>query len=119
MATETQTQITPAAYERLALDDPDHKWELRDGYLREKPGMTAAHNHLEVNLGFMLMSQLDRSAYAVRIDAGRVCRSGATYYIPDVFVIPMALVTPLFDQHDMLEVYDQPLPLVVEVWSRS
>ena len=30
-----------------------------------------------------------------------------------------ALVTPLLDQHDVLEVYDQPLPLVVEVWSRS
>ena len=28
-------------------------------------------------------------------------------------------VTPLLDLHDVLEVYDQPLPLVVEVWSRS
>ena len=84
-----------------------------------KPGMTAAHNQLEMNLGFILMSQLDRSAYSVRIDAGRVHRPGATYYIPDVFVVPMALVTPLLDQQDVLEVYDQPLPLVVEVWSRS
>ena len=28
-------------------------------------------------------------------------------------------MTPLLDQQDVLEVYDQPLPLVVEVWSRS
>jgi Uma2 family endonuclease len=28
-------------------------------------------------------------------------------------------VIPLLDQHDVLEVYDEPLPLVVKVWSRS
>ena len=50
---------------------------------------------------------------------GRVRRPGATYFIPDVFVVPTAYVTPLLDQQDVLEVYDQPLPLVVEVWSRS
>ncbi len=118
MAIETRPRISGEAYKRLALAEPDRKWELRDGYPREKPGMTAAHNWLEVKLGFMLMSQLDWSVYHVRIDAGRVHRPGATYYIPDVFVVPTAFVTPLLDQH-VLEVYDQPLPLVVEVWSRS
>jgi Uma2 family endonuclease len=29
------------------------------------------------------------------------------------------LVTPLLNLQDVLEIYDQPLPLVVEVWSRS
>ena len=67
----------------------------------------------------MLMSQLDWSVFQVRVDAGRVRRPEATYYIPDVFVIPSRLVTPLLDQQDILEVYDQSLPLVVEVWSRS
>ena len=81
--------------------------------------MTAAHNSLEMELGFMLMSQLDRSLYHVRIDAGRVRRPGATYFIPDVFVVPTAFVEPLLDLQDVLEVYDQPLPLVVEVWSCS
>jgi Uma2 family endonuclease len=33
--------------------------------------------------------------------------------------VPTALVRPLYDQLDVLEVYDQPLPLVVVVWSRS
>src|SRR3954466_6513255 len=111
--------ISGETYERLALAEPDRKWELRDGVLREKPGMTAAHNCLEVELGFMLMSQLDRSIYHVRIDSGRVRCPGATYFIPVVFVVPTAYVTPLLDLQDVLEVYDQPLPLVVEVWSRS
>jgi len=119
MATETQTRISAEAYEKLALDDSDRQWELRDGYLREKPGMPAAHNQLAVNLGFMLMSQLDRSMYTLRIDAGRVHRPSTTYYIPDVFVVPMAMVAPLLDKQDVLEVYDVPLPLVVEIWSGS
>lgn len=117
MAIETRT--SGEAYERLALAEPDRKWELRDGVLREKPGMTAAHNWLEVQLGYMLMSQLDWSVFQVRVDAGRVRRPEATYFIPDVFVVPTAYVIPLMDQQDVLEVYDQPLPLVVEVWSRS
>ena len=114
-----ETRISGEAYERLALAEPDRKWELRDGHLREKPGMTAAHNELEMRLGYMLMSQLDRSVYRVRVDTGRVRRPEATYFIPDVFVVPTSYVIPLLDQHDVLEVYDQPLPLVVEVWSRS
>jgi Uma2 family endonuclease len=81
--------------------------------------MTAAHTDLEVMLGYMLMSQLDRTAHRVRIDTGRVHRPGATYVIPDVFVVPTAFVAPLLDRQDVLEVYDQPLPLVVEVWSPS
>ena len=119
MAIETRTHMSGKTYERLALAEPDRKWELRDGFLREKPGMTAAHNELEMQLGYMLMSQLDRANYRVRVDSGRVHRPGATYFIPDVLVVPTALVTPLLDQHDVLEVYDQPLPLVIEVWSRS
>ena len=119
MAIETRTRISEEAYERLALAEPDRKWEMRDGMLREKPGMTAAHTYLGVELGFMLRSQLDRSVYQVRIDAGRVHRPNATYFIPDVFVVPTAFVTPLMSLQDVLEVYAQPLPLVVEAWSRS
>jgi Uma2 family endonuclease len=100
-----ETRISGEAYERLALAEPDRKWELRDGHLREKPAITSAHNWLAEKLGFMLMSQLDWSMFQVRTDKGRVRRPGATYYIPDVFVVPTSL--------------DLPLPLVVEVWSRS
>jgi Uma2 family endonuclease len=114
-----ETRISNDAYERLALAEPDRKWELRNGRLREKPGMTAAHNEVEYLLGLMLGTQLDRTRYRARVDAGRVHRPGATYFIPDVFVVPTAMVTPLLPRDDTLEVYDQPLPLVVEVWSRS
>ena len=114
-----ETRIGNEAYERLALAEPNRKWELRDGRLREKPGMTAAHNEVEVLLGYMLMAQLDRAEYRVRVDAGRVHRPASTYFIPDVFVVPTALVMPLLPRDDTLEVYNQPLPLVVEVWSRS
>ncbi len=116
MAIETQTRISNDAYERLALSDTDRKWELWDGVLREKPGMSAAHNELGMTLGHLLMSQLDRKDYRVRVDSGKARRPGATYFIPDVFVVPTAFVTPLLDQH-ILEVYDQPLLLIVEVWS--
>jgi Uma2 family endonuclease len=114
-----ETRISNEAYERLALAEPDRKWELRNGRLREKPGMTAAHNEVEALLGYMLMSQLDRAEYRVRVDAGRVHRPASTYFIPDVFVVPTAMVTPLLPLENVLEVFDQPLPLVVEVWSRS
>ncbi len=114
-----ETRVSGETYERRALAEPDRKWELRDGVLREKPGMTFAHNWLEMKLGYVLMSQLDWSVYQVRVDSGRVRRPSATYFIPDVFVLPTAYTIPLRDRSDLLEVYDQPLPLVVEVWSHS
>jgi hypothetical protein len=46
--------ISNAAYEALAQAEPDRKWELRDGRLREKPGMTFHHNWLGEKLGFLL-----------------------------------------------------------------
>jgi Uma2 family endonuclease len=116
VAIETRTRISNEAYERLALANDDRKWELWDGVLREKPGMSAAHNELGMTLGHMLMTQLDRTMYRVRVDSGKTRRPESTYFIPDVFVVPTAYVTPLLDQR-VLEVYDQPLPLVVEIWS--
>ena len=49
-----ETRISAVAYQQTALADPDRKWELHDGRLREKPGMTAAHNDLAAHLGYML-----------------------------------------------------------------
>lgn len=34
-------------------------------------------------------------------------------------MFPVSYVTPSLQEGDILEVYDQPLPLVVDVWSRS
>lgn len=46
-------------------------------------------------------------------------RTAENYFIPDVFVIPVELVRPLRGLRNVLEAYDAPLPLVVEVWSPS
>jgi Uma2 family endonuclease len=115
----TETRISNETYEKLALEESDRTWELWDGHLREKPAMTAAHEWLGEKLGYLLMSQLDWSEYQVRSNKGRVHRPGATYFVPDVFVVPTAAVTPFLPMEEVLEVYDQPLPLVVEIWSRS
>lgn len=112
-------QISNEMYERLALAEPNRKWELLDGHLREKAGMTHDHYWIAEKLGFLLLSQLDWSVYQVRSDKSRVRRSAATYFIPDVFVLPTAYVGLFCGRSDVLEVYDSPLPLVVEVWSRS
>jgi hypothetical protein len=114
-----ETRIDEEAYLRLAFAEPDRKWELVDGRLREKPAMTFRHNQWEITVGFAIRSQLDLSVYEVRIDAGRLRKPGATCYIPDVFVFPLAFATEFKDRDDVLEVYDGPLPLVVEIWSRS
>lgn len=114
-----ETHVSNDLYERLALDEPDRKWELWDGLLREKPGMTFAHNDIANELGFQLRTQLDRSEFRVRVDTSRVQKPQSTYFIPDVLVAPLAFAAPNLRCGRGLEVYGQPLPLVVEVWSPS
>jgi Uma2 family endonuclease len=112
-------RMTGQAFERFALDDPERRWELHDGVPREKPGMTWDHNWDAAKLGNLLMNQLDWSEFQVRFNAGHVRRTDERYYIPDVMVVPVAYGAPFRDRPDRLEVFDQPLPLVIEVWSRS
>jgi len=81
--------------------------------------MTAAHNQLGVDLAFAVMQQLDRGEYTVRIDSARAKRGDETYYIPDVFVVPTRLVLPQLGVTDRLEIYDEPLPFIAEIWSPS
>jgi Uma2 family endonuclease len=110
--------VSEADFRQLALEEPDAQWELHCGSLRRKPGMTAQHNRTMTRLAGFLFQQLDPNEYDVRCNSGHVRRSADRYYIPDVAVIPVALVRPQLDQRT-LEVYDDPLPLVVEVWSPS
>ncbi len=111
--------VTEQTYQAIALEDPEGNWELHRGRLREKPSMSFGHNDSMMELGRQLLFQLDRNVYKVRIYMGRVRRQDETYYIPDVFVIPMAYTTHLREHPNSLEVYDRPLPLVAEVWSPS
>ena len=110
--------VSEHTYLQLALEDPG-QWELHRGQLRRKPSMTAEHNHVAWQLAFRLGQQLDSSQFEVRLGMGHVRRSEESYYIPDVFVIPVDLFRPLRGLRNMLEAYDAPLPLVVEVWSPS
>jgi Uma2 family endonuclease len=111
--------VSEETFRRLALEDPESHWELDHGHLRRKPGMSYPHNFAMTYLGHQLMSQLDPAVYEIRINAGHVNQTARSYYIPDVFVLPTAMLGPERDRFDVLEVYDQPLPLVVEVWSPS
>lgn len=111
--------VSEKTYQQVALEDPEGQWELHCGRLRRKPGMTFDHNDVMNELGYLLRNQLDRREYRVRVNSGRARRSEANYYIPDVSVIPLHLAEPLRGRRNRLEVYSDPLPLVVEVWSPS
>jgi len=111
--------VSEAEYERIALEDLDGRWELVGGYLRRKPIMTTQHNESQVRLAIQLTQQLDLSAYTWRLDNSRAARRPTSFYIPDLFVVPAEYVARRLEGEPRLEVFDEPLPLVVEVWSRS
>jgi Uma2 family endonuclease len=85
--------------------------------------MTAHHGGLIRTLDRMLVLQLEAlvpGEYEVSAGTAKVRVAAATFYIPDLCVLPRELV--LRKQHETptrLEVYEEPLPLVVEVWSPS
>src|SRR4051812_38755222 len=81
--------------------------------------MTWAHGRIVALLSYLLQAQLDRSQFEVRINEGRVRRSPATIFIPDLLVVPVAFGQDFAEQPDVLAIFTQALPLVVEVWSRS
>jgi Uma2 family endonuclease len=112
-------RLTPEEFERIALADPDRPWELHRGRLVEKPAMSFRHNDFMYLIGLFLGRQLDFGRYRVRVNAGHVRHPKQTYYIPDVAVIPLDQAASFIDREDVLETYRAPLPLVVEVWSRS
>ncbi len=111
--------VTERMYQELAAADQENRLEVHHGRLREKPAMSYRHNDVSFELGFELRRQIDPSQFRVRVQAGRVRRADVTYYIPDVMIIPTAVLGPERSRPDVLEVYDVPLPLVVEVWSPS
>ena len=110
--------VTEATYERLALEDPEGQWEYVCGRVRRKPSMTQEHNDIQWFLAFLLQGQLARSAFHVRSNAGRTSRTDASYFIPDVMVVPVADMQALRGT-GALEAFESPLPFVAEVWSPS
>ena len=112
-------RVTEQEYRELALNDPDGLWELWDGVPREKPSMSRKHADIAVYLGLALGNQLDMRDYRVNVNDARTRRSERNYFIPDVAGIPTAFKTPFKDDPRALNAFAQPLPLVVEVWSRT
>lgn len=113
------THLSEQEYRELALGDDDHLWELWDGVLVEKPLMSAKHEDTASFLGYLLQGQLDRNHFRVHVNGGRARLSRRTFYIPDVAVIPTASFRAIECKPWELNAYAEPMPLVVEVWSRS
>jgi Uma2 family endonuclease len=111
--------LSAETYRRIVTEDPDGIWELVDGRLREKPAMSFQHDDTCSYLGHDLTRQLDRSQYRVHINGARLERNERNYFVPDIAVLPAELFEPLRARSHALNFYDQPLPLVVEVWSPS
>lgn len=72
-----------------------------------------------MNLAGVLWRTLLREQFHLRVMGGRLQCGGHTCFVPDLFVVPVEFVRLRRGQPNTLEVYTEPLPLVVEVWSRS
>jgi Uma2 family endonuclease len=112
-------RMTEEEYRAFALGDETGQWELVQGELREKPGMSVEHGDEMFHLAHLLQSQLDRSEYRLRTDHAKLRLSADTYYVPDIAVIPTALEQALRQVPGSLDAYSDPLPLVIEIWSPS
>lgn len=121
MTTKARPTFTQEEYERIALaDEPEIKWELHDGTLREKPGMTARHNLESDRLVILLGRQIDLKLYTVNSGRARLHSPSGDNYIPDLCVVPMEAVgRHIRERSEALEVYGVSVLLVVEVWSPS
>jgi len=114
--TATVAKVSAEEFERFALSTEGCGWELHDGELVEKPGTSIGHDWAQGRLVVQLARQLDEDVFAVQSSAF-ANRGDANYFVPDVCVIPIALVEPDRARWANLNVYAAPLPLVVEVWS--
>src|SRR5215207_7192218 len=111
--------LSERTYTAVVLEDPEGRWELHQGKLLEKPLMSSAHSDVMMDLGVQLANQLDRSRFRVRVNSSRLRRLEVTYFIPDVMVVPADI--PIRNRNDpsVLEVFDEPVPFLAEVWSPS
>jgi Uma2 family endonuclease len=110
--------VSAATYERVALEDPHGHWELVCGRLRQKPAMTFAHDGGALWLVNLLGRQLDPAMYLAGQNMIKLRTPTGSYVIPDVTVLPAPLVRrAVAERRREFGVFDDPLPLVVEVWS--
>lgn len=110
-------RISEATYLEFVLSQPDGAWELHNGVLVEKPGMSWKHGQIPVLLGYLLIQQLDPAQFRVVTEL-RVRRPADTVFLPDLMVVPTAYGETIAEL-PVLAIFSEPLPLVVEVWSPS
>ena len=97
--------VSEETYQRVALEDPEGRWELHCGQLRRKPEMTAEHEHIGRRLASLLNRLLDPDDFEVAVNGGRLRRSSGDYYLPNVCVIPVSLVQRFFANPGTFEVF--------------
>lgn len=119
MAQAQQTEIAYDDYVALALAQPDRRWELYRGRLREKPGMSMEHGRCQDRLVKQLHLQLNDHDYEVRFNSARLRTPSGAVFIPDVAVVATVAADALSGPSRRLETYDEPMPFVAEVWSPS
>lgn len=113
-----ESTIDDEAYERIALEDGDHLWELWVGVLVEKPGTSFEHNDALTELVRQLIPQLGRDDYWFRFNSART-RHERSFFIPDILVLPIDRMREPPSRAGSLETYAEPASLVVEIWSPS
>jgi Uma2 family endonuclease len=111
-------RMTERDYVEFLQSGAEGAWELHDGKLVEKPGLTWKHGDIIERLGYLLRHQLDWHTYRVRQNEGRLRKPEDTIFIPDIAVIPTAYGDEFRDRL-VLAILSGPLPLVVEIWSPS
>jgi Uma2 family endonuclease len=111
-------RMSEAAYQQFVLSAVEGSWELHDGRLVEKPGVTCEHADIASELAYLLRHQTNRDEYRVFIES-RVRRSAATIFLPDILVVPTSYGEPFRGRPGTLAIFSDPLPLIVEIWSSS
>jgi Uma2 family endonuclease len=116
-----QHRLTEEDFEAFLLSGIEGLWELHDGVLVEKPGMSWDHQNVMINLVVQMINlvvqlkqQLPKHAFRVQVES-RVQRPEATVLQPDVMVIPEHYGDALCNQPGKLVIIDKPLPFVAEV----
>jgi Uma2 family endonuclease len=112
-------RMSETEYVDFVLSTPEGRWELHDGHLVEKPGMSWEHGDMAFELGRLIGNQLDRREFRIAINDWRVRRPEATVFLPDLMVVPTGYGEEFRGRPGVLAIFSRPLPLVVEVWSAS
>jgi Uma2 family endonuclease len=108
-------RMSEQSYEAFVLSGVAGLWELYDGRLVEKPGLSEDHSRVVYRLARQLQVQLQAAEYEVCINEVRVRKAVDTIVIPDLLVVPTAYRNPNGGP-SVLPMLSTPLPLVVEVW---